>query len=574
MLNTTLKTTSVLALCTALATPPGLAQSNGGGKTADLPLCELAGPFPCVLEDGTRIKNARQFAKKQAGEAIEALTGEDDAASADQDTAAEGAADDAQPTEDQAAEEPSSEAQAAEEPVAEEQASEEPVAEEPVAEEPVVEEQPAEEPVAEDDAATVDAPVEEPMPEAEPAEDPVEQPAADAAPTGDTETEPAPETEAESATDTEAQAEAPAQEESAAPRKRKDKPAAAAAADVSDEEALAEVEAGEDEDVTVETVTEETSRSSDEDFATAAGAAGATAEANARNNGGNDDFAKALAIGLGALAVGAILANGARVVSNSGDRVVVENTDGELQVLKNDDEILRRPGAEVRTRTFDDGSTRTVVTRENGVRIITIRAADGTALKRVRVMPDGSRYVLFDDTETAAPVEEAPAQPAAETIEADNADALREALIASMAERSGRRYALAQVRDYPSVRDLAPQIEVRAITFPTNSAAIPPQQAERLADLGLAIADVIAEVPDAVFLVEGHTDAIGSEGYNLALSDRRSESVALALAEYFDVPPENLVTQGYGESDLKVDTQEANRQNRRVVVRNITPLLR
>ena len=59
-----------------------------------------------------------------------------------------------------------------------------------------------------------------------------------------------------------------------------------------------------------------------------------------------------------------------------------------------------------------------------------------------------------------------------------------------------------------------------------------------------------------------------------ALSDRRAESVALALAEYFDVPPENLVTQGYGESDLKVPTQEANRENRRVVVRNITPLLR
>ena len=123
------------------------------------------------------------------------------------------------------------------------------------------------------------------------------------------------------------------------------------------------------------------------------------------------------------------------------------------------------------------------------------------------------------------------------------------------------------------MRALAPEIEVRAITFPTNSAAIPPAQAERLADLGLAIADVIDEVPGAVFLVEGHTDAVGSAAYNLALSDRRAESVALALGEYFGVPPENLVTQGYGESDLKVQTDEANRQNRRVVVRNITPLL-
>ena len=547
MLKNSFKTTSILALCTALAAPPGFAQTKAEAKNADLPLCELAGPFPCVLEDGTKIKNARQFARKKAGEAVDALTG-------DGAEAGDGAGDGAETDKvDEAAEVPSADEQSVDAQATDAQATEAQATEDNAA---------AEEPAAEapgaDESAATDADTAEGEP---PATAPVEEEAA-----ADTAMP-----QADAATD----AGAPTQADAPARGKSKDKPAAAAAADISDDEALAEAEAGEDEDVTVETVTEETSRSSDEDFATDAGSAGGAAEANARNGGGNsDDFAKALAIGLGALAVGTILANGARVVSNSGDRVVVENPDGDLQVLKNDDEILRQPGAEVRTRTFDDGSTRTVVSRENGVRIITIRAADGTTLKRVRVMPDGSRFVLFDDTETAAPVEEVPAQPAAQTIEAENSDALREALIASMAERSGRRYALSQVRAYPSVRDLAPQIEVRAITFPTNSAAIPPQQAERLADLGLAIADVVAQVPDAVFLVEGHTDAIGSDGYNLALSDRRAESVALALAEYFDVPPENLVTQGYGESDLKVPTQEANRENRRVVVRNITPLLR
>ena len=228
----------------------------------------------------------------------------------------------------------------------------------------------------------------------------------------------------------------------------------------------------------------------------------------------------------------------------------------------------------MRTKTFEDGSTRTVVTRPNWIKIITIRAADGTALKRTRVMPNGDRYVLFDDTEVVQPVGLVPEAPVAEDIEATDSDALRAALLATMAERSGRRYALSQVRDYPSVRELAPKIEVRALTFATGSAAIRPEQAERLADLGLAIADVIAEVPDAVFLVEGHTDAVGSAGLNLALSDRRAESVALALTEYFDVPPENLVTQGYGESDLLVETEDAEQANRRVVVRNITPLLR
>ena len=61
---------------------------------------------------------------------------------------------------------------------------------------------------------------------------------------------------------------------------------------------------------------------------------------------------------------------------------------------------------------------------------------------------------------------------------------------------------------------------------------------------------------------------------NLALSDRRAESVALALTEYFDIPPENMVVQGYGESELLIDTQKDERANRRVVVRVITPLMK
>ena len=73
--------------------------------------------------------------------------------------------------------------------------------------------------------------------------------------------------------------------------------------------------------------------------------------------------------------------------------------------------------------------------------------------------------------------------------------------------------------------------------------------------------------------IEGHTDAVGNAAYNLALSDRRAESVALALTEYFDVPPENLVIQGYGEYDLKVPTEASEQENRRVAVRRITPLL-
>ena len=78
------------------------------------------------------------------------------------------------------------------------------------------------------------------------------------------------------------------------------------------------------------------------------------------------------------------------------------------------------------------------------------------------------------------------------------------------------------------------------------------------------MADVIARNPNEVFLIEGHTDATGNDVDNLSLSDRRAGSVAEILTETYQIPPENLVTQGYGSQYLKMPTQAAERANRRV----------
>jgi outer membrane protein OmpA-like peptidoglycan-associated protein len=84
---------------------------------------------------------------------------------------------------------------------------------------------------------------------------------------------------------------------------------------------------------------------------------------------------------------------------------------------------------------------------------------------------------------------------------------------------------------------------------------------------------LIDENPSEVFLIEGHTDAVGSNESNLELSDRRAETIADLLVDIYNIPPENLTTQGYGEEYLKVETEEAERANRRVQVRRITPLV-
>ncbi|MFZ5750376.1 MAG: OmpA family protein, partial [Pseudomonadota bacterium] len=325
--------------------------------------------------------------------------------------------------------------------------------------------------------------------------------------------------------------------------------------------------------VVEEVVTKESARSSAEDFANTV--TGKPKDARKKKDKGLDDTEKLLLLGLGAVAVGSMLSNNRKVELNSGDRVVVTRPDGTQQVIKNDDALLRQPGATLRTETFDDGSTRTTVLREDGSRVITVRDAEYRVLRRVHVDPRGRETVLIDDTVTYQPVDVTRLPPPAPPARIDGLS--DEAALRAALAREGafdRRFSLSQVRDIARVRALVPEIDFASITFDTGSAAIAPEQARALSGLGRLIQDFVAENPREVFLIEGHTDAVGSAAANLALSDRRAETVALALTEYFGVPPENLVVQGYGEEFLRVPTDAAERANRRVAVRRITDLLR
>ena len=63
-------------------------------------------------------------------------------------------------------------------------------------------------------------------------------------------------------------------------------------------------------------------------------------------------------------------------------------------------------------------------------------------------------------------------------------------------------------------------------------------------------------------------------GGALSLSDRRAESAATLLTQQFNVPAENLTSQGYGEQYLKVPTDGPERRNRRVKRRHFTVVVR
>ncbi len=438
---------------------------------------------------------------------------------------------------------------------------------------------PEAEPLPQEEAETDPVPEAEPLPQEEAENDPA--PEAEPLPQEEAETDPAPEVERlpqeEAETD-------PAPGETAAPAQVAPEQTLPEAAIIDlfepDAETAPPAAAGDAPDpdappvVTTTVVTEEDARSSDEEFEAIPNAA-ITGGVPISRSGLSRLEAAALA-GVAGLAVGALLAGGSRVASNSGDRVVLEDADGSFRVLKDDDALLRRPGSTLRTESFADGSTRTFVLRDDGSEVITVRDATGRVLRRSVIDPFGNETQLFDDTRTYDPVDVTtlPRREARmDLLGSGDRESLRLALALAEAQDYGRAFSLQQVRDIVDVRELAPEITLDAITFTTASSVVRPDMAARLREVGLLMRDMIAENPREMFLVEGHTDAVGGWAYNLALSDRRAESVALALTEYFDVPPENLVVQGYGKAHLKVDTQAAEEANRRVAVRRITPLL-
>ena len=347
-----------------------------------------------------------------------------------------------------------------------------------------------------------------------------------------------------------------------------------AAADVADLTTAPEADAPPPAGVTVttETVTTTVTRTSYQEFETAPVRIGTDKKSHL------SDLEKVGLVALGALVIGAMINdNRQQVVSNTGDRVVVRQYDGSYVVYKDDNALLREPGSTVTTQTFRDGSTRVIVERADGSQITTIRDASGRVLQRVAYDNKGRATILIDDMqpEIWVDVHDLPRpRPNRTMIELEDQNAaLRAAMAAADIEDLGRKFSLRQIRTIPQVRDLAPTITMNTITFASGSAAVEPSEAARLNKLGKLITDLIAENPNEVFLIEGHTDAVGSAASNLALSDRRAESVAKALTEYFDVPPENLVVQGYGESELLVPTGSDERANRRVAVRIITALL-
>jgi outer membrane protein OmpA-like peptidoglycan-associated protein len=111
-----------------------------------------------------------------------------------------------------------------------------------------------------------------------------------------------------------------------------------------------------------------------------------------------------------------------------------------------------------------------------------------------------------------------------------------------------------------------PTLEFK-IYFDYNSASIRPESISTLMALGRALSS--RELANQKFLIAGHTDAAGSNAYNLALSQRRAASVAEFLGAAFDLRQVKLVPLGFGEEQLANTHDPSSEQNRRVQVVNL-----
>jgi outer membrane protein OmpA-like peptidoglycan-associated protein len=106
------------------------------------------------------------------------------------------------------------------------------------------------------------------------------------------------------------------------------------------------------------------------------------------------------------------------------------------------------------------------------------------------------------------------------------------------------------------------------IRFRTNSAQLSPIAYHQLRELGRAL---LSEQLRNVYIgIYGHTDAVGTDAYNMQLSKRRAATVARYLINNFDIPPSRLEAMGFGERRLKIPTKGRSRINRRVEIRSLS----
>ncbi|MCX7103301.1 MAG: OmpA family protein [Methylobacter sp.] len=100
------------------------------------------------------------------------------------------------------------------------------------------------------------------------------------------------------------------------------------------------------------------------------------------------------------------------------------------------------------------------------------------------------------------------------------------------------------------------------ITFDYNSSDLRDQTLVQLDPVGRALSS--ADLRGMKFRVEGHTDTVGSEEFNIELSRRRADAVKLFLMQKYGLAASSIQVEGKGKFDLADSSHPTSEINRRV----------
>ena len=102
------------------------------------------------------------------------------------------------------------------------------------------------------------------------------------------------------------------------------------------------------------------------------------------------------------------------------------------------------------------------------------------------------------------------------------------------------------------------------VTFDTNSAVVRPGLYSEID----RVAGVLTQYPDTLIRVDGHTDSVGADAYNMDLSIRRANAVKDLLVQR-GIAPYRIEVMGFGKTmPVATNDTEAGRQmNRRVEIK-------
>jgi outer membrane protein OmpA-like peptidoglycan-associated protein len=246
-------------------------------------------------------------------------------------------------------------------------------------------------------------------------------------------------------------------------------------------------------------------------------------------------------------------------LSNERASAAQREADAQGQAKQADDqaklEQARRMTAEADRRTADQARTEADQAR--------------VAAEQAKTQADQANMAAQQSAAQSAALaarEKAAADAAAAQQEASRADAesLRQVAQQAEAEKVQLRERLRQqlntiLETRESARGLI--VNINDVLFDFNKYTLKPGAREKLAKVG----GILLAYPGLKVQLEGHTDSVGTEDYNMKLSNERAGAVRDYLVSQ-SVPVANLTAAGFGKASpvASNDTAAGRQQNRRV----------